>query len=173
MRIEAESVIQDLPAGFHDLRAEARAEGFRQIERLATEWDARTTRFDRAGEALLAVRVDGTLAGIGGLTIEPVVSNALRVRRFYVRPTFRRSGVGRELVLLLLTRVRSGQLVTANAAPGSGSFWEAMGFTPDKRNGHTHVLNGQGHDTWSACSGQPHASPPEECRRHRHQAPRS
>ena len=86
------------------------------------------------------MRVDGTLAGIGGLTIEPVVSNALRMRRFYVRPTFRRSGIGRELVLSLLTRVRLGQVVTVNTAQHSGSFWEAMGFTPDKRDGHTHVL---------------------------------
>jgi hypothetical protein len=44
---------------------------------------ARATRFDRDSEALLAVRVGGTLAGIGGLTIDPFVSNALRMRRFY------------------------------------------------------------------------------------------
>ena len=37
VKIDAEIVIEHLPAGFHDLRAEARAEGFRQIERLATE----------------------------------------------------------------------------------------------------------------------------------------
>ena len=35
------------------------------------------------------------LAGVGGLTIEPVVPGALRLRRFYVRPSFRRAGVGR------------------------------------------------------------------------------
>ena len=139
--MKIEIVSGDLPAGFDELRAEARAEGLRQIERLATEWDSRTTRFGRDGEALLAVRVNGTLAGIGGLTIEPVVPNALRMRRFYVRPAFRRGGVGRELVLSLLTRVRSNQVVTANVAPGSVPFWEAMGFTADPRDGHTHILN--------------------------------
>jgi GNAT superfamily N-acetyltransferase len=86
---------------------------------------ARATRFDRDSEALLAVRVGGTLAGIGGLTIDPFVSNALRMRRFCVRPAFRRRNVGRELALSLLTRVRSDQVVTANAAPGSIPFWEA------------------------------------------------
>jgi hypothetical protein len=54
MGIEIEAVVEDLPSGFDGLRAEARAEGFRQVERLATDWEARTIRFDRDGEALLA-----------------------------------------------------------------------------------------------------------------------
>ena len=52
MRIEIEAVVEDLPTGFDTLRAEARAEGFRQVERLATNWEAHTIRFH--GEALLA-----------------------------------------------------------------------------------------------------------------------
>jgi GNAT superfamily N-acetyltransferase len=141
MRIEIEVIIEGLPTGFDVLQAEARAEGFRQIERLRRDWDAGAIRFDRDGEALLAARVNGTLAAIGGLTLEPVVPNALRMRRFYVRPAFRRSGVGRELVLSLLARMRSNQLITVNAAPRSVPFWEAMGFTPDPREGHTHILD--------------------------------
>jgi GNAT superfamily N-acetyltransferase len=100
--METEVVTAGLPAGFDELRAEAITEGFRQIERLATDWEGHRTRFHRAGEALLTVRVDGTLGGIGGLTVEPVVPNALRMRRFYVRPAFRRGGVGRRLVMALL-----------------------------------------------------------------------
>lgn len=141
MGIETEAVVEDLPTGFDALRAEARAEGFRQVERLAADWAARTTRFDREGEALLAARVSRVLAGVGGLTIEPVVPGALRMRRFYVRPAFRRGGIGRQLVTALLTHVRAGQLITANVAPASISFWEAVGFTPDARDGHTHILN--------------------------------
>jgi hypothetical protein len=82
-----ERVVDHLPAGFDALRLEARTEGFRQVERLAIDWEACTTRFDRGGEALLAARVNGVLAGIGGLTIEPVVPDALRMRRFmFTRP---------------------------------------------------------------------------------------
>src|SRR5271166_3364195 len=66
-------VIEELPAGFDALRAEARAEGYLFVERLATEWLSGTARFDRAGEALLAARVNGVLAGIGGRTMKPVV----------------------------------------------------------------------------------------------------
>ena len=49
-------------------------------------------RFDGNGEALLAAHVTGVLAGIGGLTNEPILPGALRVLRFYVRPLFRRAG---------------------------------------------------------------------------------
>jgi GNAT superfamily N-acetyltransferase len=99
-----------------------------------------TIRFDREGEALLAARLSGVLAGIGGLTIEPVVPNAMRMRRFYVRRAYRRSGVGRKLATALLERARgAGRLVTVNAGPASTAFWESLGFAPDARDGHTHI----------------------------------
>jgi GNAT superfamily N-acetyltransferase len=143
--IELEPVSEGLPAGFETLRAEAYAEGFRQMERLAADWHAATTRFDREGEALLAARVSGVLAGIGGLTIEPIMPEALRMRRFYVRPAFRRGGVDRKLAMALLERTgHTGRLITVNAAAGSILFWESLGFKPDIREGHTHVLNLEG-----------------------------
>jgi GNAT superfamily N-acetyltransferase len=133
-------VTTELPAGFDALRAEARAEGYRFVERLANDWISLTARFDRDGEALLAVRVNGVLAGIGGLTIDPVVLDALRMRRFYVRLAYRRSGIGRKMATALLEPARSaGGLVTVNAAPASTAFWESLGFAADARDGHTHV----------------------------------
>jgi GNAT superfamily N-acetyltransferase len=134
-------VIEELPPGFDALRAEARAEGLSFVDRLATDWMSRTMRFDREGEALLAARLNNVLAGIGGLTIEPVVPGALRMRRFYVRAACRRSGVGRALATALLNRAQSAtRLVTVNAAPASIPFWESLGFAPDARDGHTHIL---------------------------------
>jgi GNAT superfamily N-acetyltransferase len=134
-------VTTELPAGFDALRAEARAEGYRFVERLATDWISFAARFDRDGEALLAARVNGgVLAGIGGLTIDPVVLDALRMRRFYVRLAYRRSGIGRKMATALLEPARSaGGLVTVNAAPASGAFWESLGFAADASDGHTHV----------------------------------
>jgi hypothetical protein len=61
-------------------------------------------RFDRPGEALLAAYSDGVLAAIGGITIDPVLPDALRMRRFYVRSAFRRAGIGREIAQVLLER---------------------------------------------------------------------
>jgi GNAT superfamily N-acetyltransferase len=139
--LELEPVLDALPVGFNELRAEALAEGFRQVERLASDWEAGRIRFDRDGEALLAARLKDVLVGIGGLTIEPVVPGASRMRRFYVRPAFRRNGVGSELVTALLAGVDGDRSITVNAAPASIAFWESLGFDPDLRDGHTHILH--------------------------------
>ena len=138
--LRLEPVIENLPSDFDGMRAEAYVEGYR-LERLATDWAAGTTRFDRDGEVLLGARMDEILAGIGGLTLDPVVSGALRMRRFYVRPSFRKNGIGRKLVDALLEDPRRiGKVVVVNAAQGSAAFWEALGFVPDPREGHTHIL---------------------------------
>jgi len=140
LHIRIEVIDDTLPEGFETLRAAALAEGHRHVERLAKDWEAGTTRFDREGEALLAVRSGGVLAGIGGLTVDPVVPCALRMRRFYVHPSFRRGGVGRQLATALLMRAGNGRPITVNAAAGSTAFWLALDFVPDMRDGHTHVL---------------------------------
>jgi GNAT superfamily N-acetyltransferase len=139
--IRLEVVVRAWPAGFDALRAEALAEGYRHIERLASDWVSGASRFDCDGEALFAAQQSGVLAGIGGLTIDPVLPDALRVRRFYVRPRFRRAGVGRQLAAMLLEQsARRGCPVTVNAGAASFAFWEALGFTPEFRDGHTHRL---------------------------------
>jgi GNAT superfamily N-acetyltransferase len=136
--IRVERVIDALPAGFAALRAEACADGYRMLDTLANEWDSGTTRFDRPGEALFAAYADDVLAGIGGLTREPM-QEALRMRRFYVALVYRRAGVGRALAEALL-RQAGRYPITCNAAAGSERFWEALGFLPDRRNGRTHLL---------------------------------
>jgi len=139
-RLQLEAVIKHLRDGFDGLRAEAQAEGHLFVERLFTDWVSHASRFDREGEALLAARVNGVLAGIGGITIEPVIPGAMRMRRFYIRPVFRRNRVGHQLATALLNRVGAGWPITVNAAPASFSFWESLGFIPDPRDGHTHIL---------------------------------
>jgi GNAT superfamily N-acetyltransferase len=136
-----ERIVTELPAGFHALRAEAQREGYRHLDRLAEEWNVNRLRFDQDGEALFAAWVDADLAGIGGLTIDPVLPDALRMRRFYVAKSSRRTGIGRAIAEKLLAHPRaSDRAVTVNAAAGSEAFWESLGFVPDPRDGHTHVL---------------------------------
>lgn len=134
------SVRIDLPTGFYALRAEARR-GISASRKARDRLGCRHGTFDREGEALFAARVDGVLVGIGGITIEPVVPGALRMRRFYVRPAFRQAGVGGKLAMALLAGVRPNQLITINAAPRSIPFWKSIGFTADQHDGHTHTLN--------------------------------
>ena len=79
--------------------------------------------------------------GIGGMTAEPVSPGTLRMRRFYVASGFRRRGIARRLAQRLLARPETGgRLITVNAAPGSKPFWRSLGFIPDRREGHTHLL---------------------------------
>jgi len=134
-------VLADLPAGFDVLRQDARDEGHTNMERLATDWASGANRFNAANEALLAAFVADTLAGIGGLTIDPAIPSALRMRRFYVRPAFRRHSVGRRLAGVLMTQARHATtcLVLNAEAEIAARFWEALGFVPDSRDGYTHI----------------------------------
>lgn len=139
MRIE--TVVAKLPAEFDALRAEARAEGHDFLDRLANDWGSGAMRFSQAGETLLAVYSDDRLAGVGALTIDPVLPGALRMRRFYVRQSFRRAGIGRSIAAMLLNRAfKTATVVTLNAARDSVPFWESLGFVPAQEVGHTHLL---------------------------------
>lgn len=136
-----EPITQGLPVGFEELRAEARAAGYRHLDRLAEEWASGNFPFDREGEVLLAAYCDGALVGVGGLTIDPVEPDAFRLRRFYDAVAARGQGIGRALAEKLLERPRElGSRVTVNAAAGSEAFWERLGFVPDSRDGHSHLL---------------------------------
>ena len=99
-------VLDDLFLGIDVLRTEAACEGYQFLERLVTEWKSNRVRFAREEEALLAAYVGSELVGIGGITIDPAVTGALRMRRFYVRASFRRLGIGRKLAISLLESSR-------------------------------------------------------------------
>src|SRR5215470_17388898 len=78
------------------LRAESSQEGFRFMERLCEEWLSGANRFDAPGEALFLGFADGAVVGVCGLSRDPYAHDARtgRVRRLYVLPAHRRSGVG-------------------------------------------------------------------------------
>ena len=107
------------------------------MERLAVDWASGVMRFDQDGELLLAAHSEGLLAGIGGITLDPVTPGMLCMRRFYIRPAFRRQGIGRRLAAALLRQSKlTGLAVTVNAgAADAPAFWEALGFTPDAQGG--------------------------------------
>jgi GNAT superfamily N-acetyltransferase len=101
-------------------------------------------RFNRPGEMLFVTYANGVLAGIGGMTCDPAVPGALRMRRFYVAKDFRRRGIARQLVLSLLDlKGVAGRPIVVNAAAGSEAFWESLGFTSDRQHGHTHMMRAQ------------------------------
>lgn len=137
-------IFDDLPEGFAALRAEADAEGHRHMSRLADEWASGVQRFDKDGEALLAAMFGGDLAGVGGVTREPIdtVEPALRMRRLYVSRRARRSGIGRVLATALVQEgFGHAALITVHAGnPDAGAFWEAQDFTPVSGRPWSHEL---------------------------------
>jgi len=149
--VQFDRVIDDLPHGFDEMRAEASAEGYRHLERLALDWASGAMRFKGAGETLLAVHVQGALAAIGGLTIEAVVPGAFRMRRLYVREPFRRQGIGRNLALALIepALARGGAMIgisqlavfkldnaqTATVAPTKQTRTSANRISQPRQNG--------------------------------------
>lgn len=67
-------------------------------------------RYEQPGAVFLLAWVDGAVAGCGGLLALPpdCATNAVEMKRLYVRPAFRRFGLGRALAQALM-----GQAVTA------------------------------------------------------------
>lgn len=133
--------LASLPPDVEILRAEAAAEGIRNMGVLVADWEAGRERYDRPGEALFGA-FDGTrLVGIGCVKRETDVP-AMRMRRLYVLRTARRHGAGRVLAQAMIARgFESAGRLTCNAVPpGAGEFWEAMGFERVTADGWTHEL---------------------------------
>lgn len=112
------------------------------MERLVEEWESGKNCFEQVGEALMIAYEDGIVAGIGGITVDPVISEALRMRRFYIYESFRRRGLARLLTDRLLKSVEAlGKEITVHAGtPDAPAFCEAMGFEPHDQDGHSHIL---------------------------------
>ncbi|WFU05865.1 GNAT family N-acetyltransferase (plasmid) [Rhizobium sp. CB3171] len=140
--LQFDQIVERLPVDFEVLRRDAASEGRRFIERLHDEWQSGEQRFNQAHEVLLAVRVDRGLAGVGGMTVDPDLPSAMRMRRFFIRPAYRRCGLGRQLAAAILNRtIPKGTIVTVNADNAdAAAFWEALGFRRDPQLGHSHWL---------------------------------
>lgn len=138
-------VTHTLPEDFPALAKQAAAEGVRNMALLADQWRDGTQRFEEPG-ALFAAFVDGALAGIGGVTPQSGLAEpAMRMRRLYVAPPFRRQGVGQALAGAMIQQgLQVARLLTANARASDAAprFWEAMGFAAVMAPDHTHQMRG-------------------------------
>lgn len=137
--------LKNLPPGLTLLRTEAAADGFRFLDRLVTEWDAGSNRFDAPGELLLGAFLDYRLVAIGGLNIDPYADDAgtARLRHVYALKADRRRGLGRMLVRRLLEDAREAgfsqvRLLTDTAA--GGRFYESLGFSSLRSPHGSHVM---------------------------------
>lgn len=136
-------LVEGLPDEFAAILAEAAAEGVRNMAMLAREVGTATDPYVDPG-ALFAAWVDGDLAGVGGVTVQTGLAEpAMRMRRLYVRPAFRRAGVARALAGAMMQQgIQTAPLLVLNAAASDAAppFWEAMGFEQADWPGITHAL---------------------------------
>jgi len=147
----------ELPvSGWEELQTEALQEGFLFIERLRNEWENGKNRFALPGEQLLGCMDQGMLVAIGGLNRDPFESGSCigRIRRVYVRPAWRKRGVGRVLVESLVENARTSytalHLRTDN--PAAARLYERIGFSPTKALNSTHLLY---FDRSAGCANEP------------------
>ncbi len=130
--------------GLDELCAEARAEGYNFMERLANEWQSGMNRFDAPGEMLCGHLENERLVAAGGLNRDPFAGRAEvgRIRRVYVHPAWRGKGIGTALASALIKEARRSFVCVRLRAenPGAARLYERLGFEPIADANATHML---------------------------------
>jgi GNAT superfamily N-acetyltransferase len=138
--------VNDLAAGCLDaLLAESEQAGSLIVRRLVDEWARGANRFDRAGEALFAARIEGRLVGVCGLNVDPYSAEAGlgRLRHLYVLSAYRRRGIGRQLVaeVIAAARGRFDRLRLSTRNLEAAQLYERMGFGSTEAAHCTHAMS--------------------------------
>ena len=131
-----------LPDGLAALIEESRLEGLKFLSRLRDEWESGENRFDGSFEQLLALYVDGEMAGVGGLNRDPysAVADTGRLRRLYIGTPYRNQGFGLLLVTSLETAAKPHfrKLVLFTDSLAASGFYQALGYCIEHSDGHNH-----------------------------------
>ncbi|MFC9415029.1 GNAT family N-acetyltransferase [Bacillus mobilis] len=125
--------IEDLMIYEHDyLVQESKEEGFHFLIRLISEYENKINTFNKTGECLYGIFQGEKLIGIGGLNEDPYTENNKigRVRRFYIAKEYRRKGVGRLLLLRILSDAKKyfNTVVLHTDTEQGDKFYTSSGF---------------------------------------------
>ncbi|MBM7035030.1 GNAT family N-acetyltransferase [Vibrio ulleungensis] len=129
------------PIGLEELVRESELEGFRFLTRLSNELDSNGKAFDQQGETLMVVRDADRLIAIGGISNYDGVA---RLRRFYVKKAYRKSGVGTLLLqnLEMFASQYFSRITLFTDTASASKFYEARGYTPaaESRVSHQKII---------------------------------
>jgi GNAT superfamily N-acetyltransferase len=133
-----------LSPGIGPLRAEALKEGHKFIEKLVGEWTTGENRFSAPGEILCGSIHQDLLVAVGGLNRDPFLDNPSigRIRRVYVRPAWRKQGLGTAIIGWLLNHARRHYKCVRLRAenPAAARLYEKLGFMPIVDPNATHIF---------------------------------
>ncbi|EJV65226.1 hypothetical protein IEO_02322 [Bacillus wiedmannii] len=139
--------IEDLMIYEHDyLVQESKEEGFNFLIKLKSEYENKINIFNKTGECLYGIFQGEKLIGIGGLNEDPYSENNKigRVRRFYIVKEYRRKGLGRLLLVRIISDAKKHfNIVVLNTDTVQGDkFYTSSGFVKGiKFVGASHYLN--------------------------------
>lgn len=138
-------VITKLPSDIDVLVRESELEGFAFVNRLKTEWEEKSNRFDAVGEFLLLATTLDQSVGICGLNIDPYLSDPsfFRLRHLYVLKAYRSRSIGSDLVRTCLENLSSTTKGVRLRVPekSTGCFYEKLGFKTVEDFTATHIFD--------------------------------
>lgn len=116
------------------------------VERALEEWRSGINRFDRDGEAFfVAIAPTHGVVGMCGLNVDLFVPDpgVGRVRRLYVLPGYRRSGIARRLVAACLACAEGAfhRVRVRTFEPDAAKFYEVIAFSPIDSDSATHAID--------------------------------
>ncbi|MGE6598261.1 GNAT family N-acetyltransferase [Bacillus proteolyticus] len=139
--------IEDLMMYEHDyLVQESKDEGFNFLIKLISEYENKINTFNKTGECLYGIFQGGRLIGIGGINENLYTEDNKigRLRRFYIAKEYRRKGLGRLLLVRILSDAKKYfTIVVLNTDTEQGDkFYTSSGFVKGtKYVGASHYLN--------------------------------
>ena len=131
------------PYDWTEILSASRHEGHNMVNRLLTDFQAGTNRFDAPGEILFVHLETGAVVAVCGLNREEETGfgKAGRIRRLYVSPGYRGRGLARHLIeAILSSAIDHHEMLTVNVGKlAARGFYEHLGFMPVTHPRITHI----------------------------------
>jgi GNAT superfamily N-acetyltransferase len=135
-------VTGELPQGFEALLAEASRQGHQFVERFHSARRRGGERYAVPNEGVFAAFLDGHLAGIAAMGVDPYLSDPDigRLRHVFVVRAARRKGVAAALVETCLDRGRGFRVIRLRTHnPDAARLYERLGFAPVALKDASHI----------------------------------